>query len=144
MFERVFERLDNLDTKMSEKFEDIVEKIHQIDLKVILNTDITSRNCSEIQNNGNILEKNTLNLAEHMRRTSLLEQQISGNATGLKDVEARVVIIEESRKKRDNVTAFFKDAGVILAKLAAAVAAGIGIAYGIMQIMAYFKGTGVV
>lgn len=143
MFERVFERLEQLDIKMSDKFDEVVEKIHKLDIQVAINTQLTGKNCQEITRNGDILTENTLNLAEHMRRTELLEKQTDVNRQDINKMEVRIEIIEDITKDKTTIKKFFKDWAVLIAKFLGAVAVGFGAAYTIIQMISLLKGWGV-
>lgn len=108
----ITEKLDNV----SEKVTDIDTKlqIHIIKFDEAIKDNIEDR--KDITRNTDILQDNTKNLAEHMKRTELLENYI-------KLLESRFTPVEMETVRKKAIADWTKERLVLLAKIGGALSA---------------------
>ena len=110
---------------ITDKLDNVSEKVNDIDTKLqvhIAKFDIAVKDNEEdrrnIERNTNVLQDNTQNLIEHMKRTELLEAYI-------KLLEGRFTPVEMEATRKKAVADWTKDKLVLIAKIGGAVT-GIG------------------
>ena len=116
--EDLFERQDKLDERTFKKFDSLSEQLHILDNKMSVNTEITNGNCGDLQDLkktydqiNETLDKNTVALVEHVRRTNLLEQTMNHQDQKITDVSARVTTIETDKTKKSGAVTLLINMG---------------------------------